>query len=173
MKIEPVSTASLSPDIQIKQQPRQSLALKLTPRGLLVLIPRHLKPDSEQVQRFIAQGLARLTLPSPPPASEHLDKEALLAMVEDWAGRLGVTVRRVQFQPMRNKWGSISTAGNLTLAGDLTRLPRRLVEYVVCHELLHLQVANHGKVYYLLLGSHIPDWREREQELARWALLVG
>jgi len=70
---------------------------------------------------------------------------------------------------MRNKWGSVSTAGNLTLAGDLLNLPRRLAEYVVCHELLHLRVPGHNRLYRLLLGHYIPDWRERERELGRLA----
>jgi predicted metal-dependent hydrolase len=79
----------------------------------------------------------------------------------------------VQLRKMSNKWGSISTAGNLTLGSDLARLPRHLAEYVVCHELLHLQVPSHNKLYRLVLSRHIPDWREREQELASWALVLG
>jgi predicted metal-dependent hydrolase len=79
-------------------------------------------------------------------------------------------VKRVQLRAMRNKWGSISTAGTLTLASDLLDMPRRLVEYVICHELLHLKVPTHNRVYRLLLSSYIPGWREREQELGRRAL---
>jgi predicted metal-dependent hydrolase len=40
---------------------------------------------------------------------------------------------------MRSKWGSISTAGILTLSGDLLYLPLELVKFVVVHELLHLK----------------------------------
>jgi predicted metal-dependent hydrolase len=83
---------------------------------------------------------------------------------------LGVNVKRVQLRAMRNKWGSISTAGTLTLANDLLDMPRRLVEYVVCHELLHLKVPTHNRLYRLLLNQHIPDWRERERELGRRGL---
>jgi len=103
-------------------------------------------------------------------AGERLSREDLLALVETWAGQLGVQVKRVQLRAMRNKWGSISTVGTLTLASDLLDLPRRLVEYVICHELLHLKMPTHNRVYRLLLSQHIPDWREREQELGRWVL---
>jgi len=44
-------------------------------------------------------------------------------------------------------------------------MPRRLVEYAVCHELRHLKVPTHNRLYRLLLGQHIPDWQEREREL--------
>lgn len=159
--------------VKIQHQQRRSLAMKVTPRGVVVLLPAGLDPASRQVQAFIAAGLGKLSPPEPVPAGERVSKADILALVAAWARRLGVTVQRVQVQPLRTKWGSISTAGNLTLANDLTRLPRRLVEYVICHELLHLQAPNHNKFYYLLLGRHIPDWREREQELGRWGVSIG
>ncbi|MFQ5610593.1 MAG: M48 family metallopeptidase [Anaerolineae bacterium] len=160
-------------NIQIKPQARKSLAMKATPAGVQVLIPRHLDAGSEQVQAFVAEGLDKLTPPLPVPDTERLSKDEILALVDAWVERLAVQVGRVQLQPMRQKWGSISTAGNLTLASDLVNLPRHLVEYVVCHELLHLKVPTHNRLYYLLLGRHIPDWREREQELGRWVLAIG
>jgi hypothetical protein len=160
----------MSYNIQIRQQPRKSLAMKVTPGGVQVLIPQSLAVDSPEVQTFIEGGRRQLALPEPAPSPERLSKEDVLALVEDWAGRLGVEVKRVQLRAMRNKWGSISTAGTLTLARDLLDMPRRLVEYVICHELLHLTVPTHNRVFHLLLSRHIPNWREREQELGQWVL---
>jgi hypothetical protein len=154
--------------IKIKPQNRKSLAMKVTPDGVEVLIPRHLNAGSEQVQIFIAEGLEKLT--THPILEEALSKDEILALVDQWASKLAVEVNRVQIQPMRQKWGSISTAGNLTLADDLLKLPRHLVEYVICHELLHLKVPGHNRLYYLLLGQHIPDRRERERALGLWAV---
>lgn len=74
---------------------------------------------------------------------------------------------------MNTKWGSISTAGTLTLATDLTMLPKRLVDYIICHELLHLKAPHHNRAYHLLLSQYIPDWEERELELAGWVLGTG
>ncbi len=156
--------------VKIQLQNRVTLALKVTPAGVTALIPRQLDPTGAQVQAFIAEGLRQLEPPPPVPAAERLTVDDILALVSEQAEQLGVRVQRIQFQPMRQKWGSISTAGNLTLAADLTRLPRRLVEYVTFHELLHLRVPAHNKLYYLLLRQAIPDWQERERELARWAL---
>jgi predicted metal-dependent hydrolase len=157
-------------NVQIRQQPRKGLAMKVTPGGVQVLIPHGLQTDSLEVQAFIEEGLAKLTHPESVPPAERLSREDMLELVETWAERLGVQVKRVQLRAMRNKWGSISTAGTLTLARDLLDMPPRLVEYVVCHELLHLTVPTHNRVFHLLLSRHIPDWREREQELGRWVL---
>jgi predicted metal-dependent hydrolase len=157
-------------NVQIRQQPRKSLAMKVTPGGVQVLIPQSLAVDSPEVQTFIEGGLRQLALPEPVPPAERLSREDMLELVETWAERLGVEVKRVQLRAMRNKWGSISTAGTLTLARDLLDMPRRLVEYVICHELLHLTVPTHNRVFHLLLSRHIPNWREREQELGQWVL---
>jgi predicted metal-dependent hydrolase len=161
----------MSYNVQIRQQPRKSLAMKVTPGGVQVLIPQGLAVDSPEVQTFIEGGLRQLALPEPVPAAERLSKEDVLALVENWAGRLGVEVKRVQLRAMRNKWGSISTAGTLTLARDLLDMPRHLVEYVICHELLHLTIPTHNRVFHLLLSRHIPDWCERERVLGRWVLM--
>jgi predicted metal-dependent hydrolase len=94
----------------------------------------------------------------------------LKALVADWSERIGVTVRRVQVRAMRRKWASCSSRGNLTLSTDLLRLPRDLVEYVVCHELVHLHVPEHGKGWQALMGAYLSDWRERERRLAAWTV---
>jgi len=157
-------------DVRIKHEQRGSLAMRVTPGGVEVRIPRDLEADSAQVQDFVRAGLARLAAPEPVPAAERLDRPALLGLVERWAERIGVAdrVQRVQVRRMRHKWASISTAGNLTLARDLLELPRSLAEYVVVHELLHLRVPHHNGLFRLLLRAHLPDWRARERELARW-----
>jgi hypothetical protein len=155
-------------NLKIKPQKRHSLALKVTPNGLELLLPHHLDPDSDRVQTFIDIGMQKLI---PPPAVEAtLTKAELMALVDQWAEKLGVTLSRIQVRPMRQKWGSISTAGTLTLAADLLDLPRCLVEYVICHELVHLKAPYHNRLYYLLLAQSMPDWQSRAQELGRWVV---
>ena len=161
----------MRPHVHIRHQERKSLAMRATPVGVEVLIPPDVDPDGAEVAAFVEAGLAKLTPPGPVPADQQVDEAGVHDLVAEWADRLGVTVTRVQLRQMRRKWGSMSTRGTLTLARDLTRLPRRLVEYVVVHELLHLVVARHGGMFELLLGRHVPDWREREQELGRWVLV--
>ena len=163
----------MNPRVRVRRQDRKSLAMKVTPGGVLVLVPEGLGAESAEVQTFIREGLGRLPLLPPAPPEERLAKEDLLAQVQVWAQRLGVEVTRVQLRRMRAKWASISTAGTLTLASDLTRLPQRLVDYVLCHELLHLRLPNHTRDYHLLLSRHIPDWQERERELAAWVLALA
>ena len=159
--------------LRIQHENRKSLAMRATPDGVVVAIPHGLDQEGAEVQAFIQDGLAKLSQPDPVPEDQRLDRLALRALVNHWAARLAVPVTRVQLRRMRRKWGSMSTRGTLTLARDLTRLPRSLVEYVVVHELLHLVVPRHDRTYAMFLERHLPDWREREAALARWALWLG
>jgi hypothetical protein len=40
-----------------------------------------------------------------------------------------------------------------------------LAEFVIVHELVHLLVPNHGKVFKSFMYAYLPDWEKREQQL--------
>ncbi len=77
-----------------------------------------------------------------------------------WSERLNVIPRRVRVRNMTRKWGSCSTAGTITLARDLDGQVEGFQDFVIAHELLHLRVPNHGKLFKALMNAHVPDWRE-------------
>ena len=66
---------------------------------------------------------------------------------------------------MRTKWASLSTDGLLTLNDDLLGLRYDLCDYVIVHELVHLKVRNHGKLFKSLMHAYLPGWEEMEREL--------
>ena len=61
---------------------------------------------------------------------------------------------------MTRKWGSCSTAGTITLATDLHGEDVGFQDFVIAHELLHIRVPNHGKLFKALMTTYVPDWRE-------------
>jgi hypothetical protein len=157
-------------EVQYRHQQRQSLAMKVTPDGVVVLLPCGLNADSPQVRTFVRTGLQKLPEPQPVPPDERLTRVEVRTLVADWSERIGVAVQRVQVRAMRRKWASCSSRGTLTLSADVLHLPRDLVEYVVCHELVHLRVPEHGKGWQAMMGVYLPDWRERERRLAGWVV---
>lgn len=64
-----------------------------------------------------------------------------------------------------SRWGSCSMDGNINLNWKLITLPRTCREYVIYHELAHLEVHSHSKEYWKHLGIFLPDWEKRKQEL--------
>ena len=158
----------MTADVTIRRQRRKSMAMRVTPAGVEVRIPRDLDPEGETVQSFITQGLAKLDQPLP-PAEKHTQAD-LKDMVAAWAQKLNVSVGRIQVRSMSNKWASMSELGNLTLADDLLMMPTQLVDYVIVHELVHLKIPDHGKGFQVMMGYTLPDWQVRERQLATWML---
>ena len=97
------------------------------------------------------------------------DREEFKARVLEWAGKLDVRVRALSVRPMRNKWASCSTAGNLNFSSELLSLDRELADYVIVHELLHFSVPNHGKLWKSLMRVHLGDYEKLEGRLRRLA----
>lgn len=92
--------------------------------------------------------------------------QALKDAVGEWSKRINVQVKQIQLRPMKRKWASISiTTGRLTLNTELLDLPQELGEFVIVHELVHLLVPNHGKVFMCFMSSYLPDWEEKEKRL--------
>ena len=82
-----------------------------------------------------------------------------------WADRIGVKVREIHLRQMQRKWASISMKGRLTLNTDLLNVPEALTEFVIVHELVHLLVPNHGKLFKSFMSAYLPDWEERQNRL--------
>ncbi len=91
-------------------------------------------------------------------------RKAISERVDYWVQRLKVQPPRLRVQSMKRKWGSCSTAGNITLASDLADQEPGFQDFVIAHELLHLRVPNHGKLFKALLAAHVPDWRKYDIE---------
>lgn len=116
-----------------------------------------------------------------PPDSSAQQREAALhafwktALHAEISRRLpvweGITVLYCagwQIRNMKTRWGSC-TPGSKKLRFSLLLAcrPIECLDYVILHELAHLQVPNHGQDFYSLLDRYMPDWR------ARRALLNG
>jgi predicted metal-dependent hydrolase len=98
------------------------------------------------------------------------DKQEFKARVLEWAERLDAPVRSLSLRPMRNKWASCSTAGNLSFNIELLQLNRDLGDYVIVHELLHFSAPNHGRLWKSLMRVHLGDYESLEIRLRVAAL---
>ncbi len=83
----------------------------------------------------------------------------------DEAGVSSLTVRS-----LRRRWGSCSVRGDITLAAQLIAMPLPLIDYVLCHELCHLRVMNHGPIFHALLLALLPDAERRKRLIHIWGL---
>lgn len=92
-------------------------------------------------------------------------REKFAQRVRDWAVRLDARVQAITIRKMRRKWASCSTAGRLTFDESLLSKSRDVQDYVIVHELLHVSVPNHGKLWKSLMRAHLGDYERFEEEL--------
>ncbi len=93
------------------------------------------------------------------------NRDAFKNRVKHWADKLDIKVRWLALRPMKNKWASCSTNGNLNFNTELLGLDRDVGEYVIVHELLHLVVPHHGKLWKSLMRAHLGDYERLDVKL--------
>lgn len=87
--------------------------------------------------------------------------------VFDWAKKIGVDPTDIRIRHMTTKWASCSTRGMLTLDWKVADLPKDLCDYVIVHELLHLRIPNHGKLWKSFMRVYLGDWEKLEERLTQ------
>jgi predicted metal-dependent hydrolase len=92
------------------------------------------------------------------PLEAVIPVELLRAEVHAWARRIGVEPHAIHIRPMKRKWASCSSKGRLTFAVDLLGQPARFRAEVIAHEVLHLKVPHHGKLFRSLLRAYLADY---------------
>ena len=93
------------------------------------------------------------------------NKRKFKARVQEWAVKLDANVATIYVRPMRRKWASCSTTGNLNFSSELLELDCELGDYVIVHELLHLSVPNHGKLWKSRMLAHLGDHEQLAERL--------
>jgi len=94
-------------------------------------------------------------------------KRYLPQRTEQIAASLGYTINRVTVKNNKTNWGSCSSIRNINLNLHLMRLPDRVIDYIIVHELLHTVIPNHGARFKATMTRYFPDIREMEKELKK------
>ena len=67
----------------------------------------------------------------------------------------------------RTRWASCSRAGAMSFNWRLLLAPEAVLDYVVWHEVCHLEVMDHSPRFWSLLGRRCPDYRRHSAWLRR------
>jgi predicted metal-dependent hydrolase len=91
----------------------------------------------------------------PPSLEESIPEEIFKAEVRSWADTIGVEPHTITLRPLKRKWASCSSKGNLTFDTELLRQPAEFRRQAIVHELLHLKYPNHGKMFRALEKAYL------------------
>ena len=98
--------------------------------------------------------------------SKKLSQIKLAEMVDKWCKKMEVEEATWIVKQMKTRWGScVESKKLIQLNLELARLPRRCIEYVVVHELCHLRVHGHNRMFENLISQYLPNWKSLRKEL--------
>ena len=131
--------------------------------------------DSKASYAIMETGID-LYLPNPDAPEQRqalllrIYKVALLSVLDElvpqWARTMEVSPKEWRVRQMRTRWGTCNPAHKrVWFSLELAKRERRLIEYIVVHELCHLYEASHNARFYALMDCYLPDWRTRKREL--------
>ena len=82
--------------------------------------------------------------------------------------RTGTAYTGLSIRAQRTRWASCSSSGAMSFNWRLLLAPAEILDYVVEHEVAHLEVLGHSRRFWSLLARRCPDYRRHERWLRRY-----
>jgi predicted metal-dependent hydrolase len=174
-------------EVQVRESPRARLLRTVwrpgEPAELVVpvgtsdrAIDSALRAHAPWLARQLDAELVRVL--DPPELTEREGRDLARRLVRETidaeAPRIAVRCRRISIRDTRSRFGSCSSEGSLSFSWRLVLAPRRILDYVVVHELCHLVHLDHSRRFWSLVERVRPDFREQRDWLGDhgWELLA-
>lgn len=98
---------------------------------------------------------------------KKIARDYLRARLAHLAKSLGYTVKNFRLSSAQTRWGSCSTRGTISLNWKLVMAPRAVSDYVILHELTHLDHMNHSKAFWDKLSQNFPGYERHKAWLKK------
>ena len=91
--------------------------------------------------------------------------EKIKERVDKYKDKIGIEPNNVKVKKQKKRWGSCSGKDNLNINWKLIMAPMSIVDYIVVHELTHLEHSNHSQDFWQTAEAVIPDYEEKQEWL--------
>lgn len=100
----------------------------------------------------------------------HKEKTRLLVKerIEHFSQWKDFDYQSIRIKNSKRSWGSCSSKRNLNFNYKLIFLPPELADYIIVHELCHLEEMNHSPRFWKLVEEHVPTYKSLRKELRQW-----
>lgn len=92
-------------------------------------------------------------------------RKVIKGRLEFFNSHYGFSYNRVAIKDQKTCWGSCSQKKNLNFNYQIINLPEEQRDYVIVHELCHLQELNHSRRFWNLVGETVPNYRTLRRNL--------
>ena len=94
-------------------------------------------------------------------------RDEIAARLHAACARAGSSYSKLTIRGQRTRWASCSPSGAMSFNWRLLLAPAPVLDYVVWHEVCHLEVMDHSPRFWRLLASRCPDYRQQKAWLRR------
>ena len=167
-------------DYTVIRSHRKTLALEITPE-LKIIVRAPVRASSRAIRSMIennkdwinrtlekqkSRSIRSVQLtPEDISALKKNAAELIPQRVAHFSAVMGLEPAGVKITSAEKRFGSCSGKNSLCFSYRLMLYPEAAIDYVVVHELAHIPHKNHGRDFYALIESVLPDWRERRNLL--------
>ena len=85
-----------------------------------------------------------------------------------WIKASGLKPQEIKFMKLHKRWGSCTKENNIIMNTDCIKLPFKLIDYVIAHELAHIEVKDHSKDFWNRLAQIMSDYKVKDEALSRY-----
>lgn len=133
------------------------------------LIISHKDWINKTLQKFNKINLNKIRLPAHISKSDKiLAKGRLEQRVRELALQHNIKFNKIYIRNQKSRWGSCSSKQNLSFNWRLILLPKKITDYVIYHELIHLKHHNHFKAFWSDLIKIYPETMELKKQLKNY-----
>lgn len=97
-------------------------------------------------------------------------KKKLVKRLRELAEKHAFSFNKVFIKNQKTRWGSCSEKNNINLNMKLMLLPENLIDYVILHELVHLQIKSHNKEFWTELNRFTGNSKAIDKKLNKYRL---
>jgi predicted metal-dependent hydrolase len=123
-------------------------------------IPEQIELEDPEVRRSVERLLAKILRYE---AGQYLPERMI-----ELAAKYNFKFSKLSLRNNKTNWGSCSSKGSISLNVQLMRLPTKMIDYVILHELCHTVHLNHGAAFKNLLFSILPEAPIIEKEMKNY-----
>jgi len=87
------------------------------------------------------------------------------ARLEHWSAVTGLNYKSYKIRQYKARWGSCNSRAELSFNSLLMMAPDWVIDYVIVHELCHLQHLNHSPAFWQLVAGFYPQYALAKQWL--------
>lgn len=87
-------------------------------------------------------------------------QDCIIKRVQYLSQKSHFNYKKIFIRAQRTKWGNFSKKKNLSFNWRLVKAPQFVLDYIIFHELIHTEIFNHSRLFWLKISFLMPRYKD-------------